>query len=246
MEIKGQKEMVAPPKPVPAKAGMEALKANGARNRRAYVLGAALFILIEYLLILFVDRPVALAARALDTTNHGLIDFFRFYTDLGLGKWYEWPSGVALLIALLVLWRAPMAEIRKKRVRVFSHKMGFFFAATAGAGLLTDVLKYAIGRPRPKFLFLNGSFAPQPFTHGFDWHSFPSGHTTTSFAVATSLCLLFPKGRFFFMAYAALVGLSRIMVTAHYPSDVLAGAVVGLFFTLGVSRFFKLSETIKG
>ena len=211
-------------------------------TRRLYLLAGLSFALLEIFLILFIDKPLALALHTLAETDDRIIAVFRFYTDIGLGKWYEWPSGIAFLLTLPLLRLFRAQEERQNKIKDFSQKIGFFFLATSGAGLLTDLLKPLVGRTRPKLLFQNDLFTFHPFSHGFVWTSFPSGHTTTAFAVAAALSLLFPKGRFFFMLYAVLVGLSRIMVTAHYPSDVMAGALIGLAFTLWIARLFPFAK----
>ncbi|WP_435356784.1 phosphatase PAP2 family protein [Emticicia sp. SJ17W-69] len=88
----------------------------------------------------------------------------------------------------------------------------------------TYVLKKIIDRERPA---INYSFI-QPViieTNG----SFPSGHTTAAFSTATSLTLAFPKWYVAVPAYtwASTVAYSRLHLGVHYPSDVLAGAVIG-------------------
>src|SRR5690606_28964955 len=66
----------------------------------------------------------------------------------------------------------------------------------------------------------------------------PSGHTTTAFAAAVALGALFPRARWAFFAYAAVMAFSRIAVAAHYPSDVIAGAVFGGVGALLVRAWF--------
>ena len=58
-------------------------------------------------------------------------------------------------------------------------------------------------------------------------HSFPSGHASTSFACATVLALLEPRLRVPALVLAAAIAFSRLYVGVHYPTDVLAGAVLG-------------------
>jgi undecaprenyl-diphosphatase len=64
--------------------------------------------------------------------------------------------------------------------------------------------------------------------------SFPSGHATTAFATAVVLAAWYPRQAVGFVGLAALVGLSRILLGAHFPSDVLAGALLGSGVALAV------------
>jgi membrane-associated phospholipid phosphatase len=103
----------------------------------------------------------------------------------------------------------------------------------------TWVLKRAINRPRPA--------ASYPDIQTFEssaWHSFPSGHTSNAFVAATSLSLNFRKWYVVVPAYAwaGAVGYSRLHLGAHYPTDVVAGALVGAgsaFATYHVNRWLK-------
>lgn len=62
-----------------------------------------------------------------------------------------------------------------------------------------------------------------------DPNSFPSGHTCAAFAFAVALCMTQPQrwAKGAALALAALMGFSRLYVGVHFPSDVLAGAVIG-------------------
>ena len=59
-------------------------------------------------------------------------------------------------------------------------------------------------------------------------YSFPSGHTLSSFAVAEVLSIYFTKYKFIFMAIAFLIALSRLYLYVHYPTDVIAGIILGI------------------
>jgi membrane-associated phospholipid phosphatase len=103
-------------------------------------------------------------------------------------------------------------------------------AITAGAALLTNALitdriKDYVQRQRP-YLTWNNMIYLQGHTSGY---SFPSGHTSTTFNIATSLSLSFPKWYVIAPAYtfAAATAYSRMYRGAHYPSDVLGGMIVG-------------------
>lgn len=94
--------------------------------------------------------------------------------------------------------------------------------ALIGAELTTTLLKGAVNRDRPQ-----GDFSR--------WNSsFPSGHTTAAFALATSYGLENKKLLIPLTAGAVLIGLSRIYLGWHYPSDVLAGAAVGIGWGIAV------------
>ncbi|WP_221284823.1 phosphatase PAP2 family protein [Mucilaginibacter sp. SP1R1] len=102
----------------------------------------------------------------------------------------------------------------------------------AGASLLvaggsTFVLKKIFNRTRP-FVAHPDVITLKEFPGPTD-ASFPSGHTAFAFAAATSLSLAVPKWYVIApsFAYASAVGYSRLYLGVHYPSDVLAGAVVG-------------------
>jgi membrane-associated phospholipid phosphatase len=104
-------------------------------------------------------------------------------------------------------------------------KKSLYLAESAAATtFVTFGMKYAFQRSRPYMVTpgltkVSGGSGP----------SFPSGHTSVAFATATSLTLAFPKWYVAVPAYAwaASVGYSRMYLGVHYPTDVLAGAVIG-------------------
>ena len=98
-------------------------------------------------------------------------------------------------------------------------------AAAALSDLLTRVLKHVVGRPRPDLAVL----LPQP-----DSSSFPSGHAASSFACAVVLGALLPAWRVPLYLLAALIAGSRVYVGAHYPLDILGGALCGVASGLAV------------
>lgn len=92
-------------------------------------------------------------------------------------------------------------------------------------GLLTVSLKYGVHRERP---FASHSSLIYKKTEAGSL-SFPSGHTSSAFQLATSLSMAFPRWYVVVPAYgyACAIGYSRMYLGAHYPTDVLAGAIVG-------------------
>jgi len=102
--------------------------------------------------------------------------------------------------------------------------------AHAAAGLTVQVLKHVIGRPRPRFLHAGGFqlgplWGPSLET-GLD--SFPSGHTAAAVAVAIVMARRFPAAAKLSYAAAGFVAVTRILSGSHFPTDVVAGAMVGM------------------
>jgi undecaprenyl-diphosphatase len=118
-----------------------------------------------------------------------------------------------------------------------AHKQAaawFVFVAVFGGIAVSDLLKFAFGRPRPDFI----SPAARVFTT-----SFPSGHATLSAITYLTIAALLarsqssPRIGVYFIVVAALltilIGVSRIYLGVHYPTDVLGGWCVGAAWALG-------------
>ncbi|MGE3247634.1 MAG: phosphatase PAP2 family protein [Beijerinckiaceae bacterium] len=113
----------------------------------------------------------------------------------------------------------------------------YLFVTLAVSGLASQLLK-RVGRARPKFVDQGGAFQFDPLMLKSSWSSFPSGHTITAFAIATALGYLVPRWRWPLLVAAALIGASRIVLGAHYPSDVAAGACIGAASAILLRRLF--------
>jgi undecaprenyl-diphosphatase len=117
---------------------------------------------------------------------------------------------IAIAFALALMWRRPAI-------------LFMTIAADFAAELLSDLGKTLVSRHRP----FETQLGPPSTTH-----SFPSGHSATSFACATVLSHYAPRLRVPFFALATLIAFSRIYNGMHYPTDVLAGAVLGVLTAL--------------
>lgn len=107
----------------------------------------------------------------------------------------------------------------------------------AATGLLQIILKFIIGRPRPKELLWHGTdpFAPQPFGADSSFWSFPSGHSASTFAIFVWLALGLPRWRVPLLLGATVLSASRFLaVTPHYLGDVVAGASLGTAMALAL------------
>jgi len=97
------------------------------------------------------------------------------------------------------------------------------------------LLKNTIKRPRPA----DSHPGANPLVVPSDKFSFPSGHTAAAFVMASLLDCFFPAVAVFAYSWAFLIGISRVLIGVHYPTDILAGIVLGLSAT-------TLSLTILG
>lgn len=110
------------------------------------------------------------------------------------------------------------------------------------SGLSCAVLKAALGRARPGLGEGPYAFSGPCIRDGYN--SMPSGHTAAAFALATVLARQYPRYRVFFYAGATLVAISRVYERAHWPSDTLVGAAIGVWSANQVltrSRLFEIT-----
>jgi len=108
--------------------------------------------------------------------------------------------------------------------------------AHALAGIVVQIPKHIIGRPRPRFAHQEAFEYGASFEAGLD--AFPSGHSTASFAVAAVLARYFPAMSWVWYSLASFVGLSRYLRGSHFPTDVLAGAVLGFLIGYVCARSY--------
>jgi membrane-associated phospholipid phosphatase len=148
---------------------------------------------------------------------------FMMFTHLGDGL-----CAVGLVIFLLV-----------RRKTIWSFQTGISFGVS---GIVAQILKHLVHSPRPQLYFGPGTFHSIYGMTCTGYTSFPSGHTTTIFALTSLLSLYFP-GRatgLLFFAIAGLTGFSRIYLYQHFPVDVLAGSFIGVLISMAVYIYIPL------
>lgn len=120
----------------------------------------------------------------------------------------------------------------------FATRLQFLFLAVLVSVLAGEVIKWTVGRGRP---FVGGKADPfnfAPFAGTEAYASFPSGHAVTAFALAFAVSAVWPRARIAMIVYAILIALSRLLLLAHHPSDVVAGALVGVVGAMFVRYWF--------
>lgn len=119
---------------------------------------------------------------------------------------------------------------------------GRMLASLVLATVIKGGLKRLVSRTRPNVLLDEGHYEVRPLgPNEGPWHSFPSGHTAGSVATARALARTLPRARVPAYAAAAAVALVQIPRGAHYPSDIVAGLLVGLAAEALVDRFVTVS-----
>ncbi len=104
-------------------------------------------------------------------------------------------------------------------------------------------------RARPRPVVGDNVFNFRHFGGSEAFASFPSGHANTAFALAFAVSALWPQARPVMLAYAIAIALSRLVLLAHHPSDVVAGALIGVIGAMAVRYWFaarRLGFAIRG
>jgi lipid A 4'-phosphatase len=197
------------------------------------VLALILLTITVFLAARTVDRPVAEWAHGLSPAIRA---FMQKITQLGVSTGWLIASGVPVI--LFWLFRGRLAPHLRQVWQSYAYLPLFAFTAIGGAGLANSLVKAAAGRFRPKLYFLDQRFGFDLWHQAADYTSFPSGHTAIVFALAAALALIWRPLAWPGFALALLVALSRVMVGAHWPSDVLAGAWLGIAWTLWMRHIF--------
>lgn len=198
--------------------------------RRLAKWGAVVVIAIG-LSMLLLDAAAFHAAVALpDWVNRP----FNEFTDFGRSIWFLLPLGL-LYLGTVVLATAPIGRVGYGVLVALAGRFGFLFVAIGMPSLVVSVVKRLIGRVRPSAL---GPFAYEPFAWRSEYASLPSGHTTTAFAALVAIGLVVPRLRPLMWVFAVLIGVSRVVVASHFPSDVIAGAAFGAFGAIMVRDWF--------
>lgn len=195
-------------------------------TRRAYIFCIVLWIVL-LCAAFFVDRAVAQwvqRTRPLDK-NDPATKVLIFIVRRPGNFWF------LLIVAFaLFLWHA---------------RKGVAAAALVLSGMgsgINALIKWTVGRHRPVIGIAPFEFHPFPQGLAGLFHTeralcFPSGDTTTAFAAAASLAILLPRWKWVFFSIAALVAVERVLENAHYVSDVIAGAGIGMLIGTAITQF---------
>jgi membrane-associated phospholipid phosphatase len=195
-------------------------------GRTSWLVATAICIALLAGLAVF-DARISDFGRSLPAS---VVTVFAWITRLGESDYIVYAS-LALLVAMAGLALLVRRPVAKRALWQLSGIWAFLLTGVGLPSLFTTLVKRLIGRSRPELIDSVGSFDFRTMSW-VDWtyQSFPSGHATTAFALCFTVSFLVPRSFPWVLALAVLIALSRIVVGAHYPTDVIGGAVVG---TLG-------------
>lgn len=204
----------------------------GLSRRRApwFVLGFIVLIAALHLL----DRLLSAWGQGLPDNVRAV---FFWITEWGKSDWILIPTFIAWLAAWL------LSLLTRDNLRLALQELaalaGFIFLGVGLPGLVSTLLKRAIGRGRPETWTAETPLSFRSFNwSAYDYQSFPSGHSTTAFAFAAVVAFLWPRAFWPAMLFAAAIAVSRIIAGEHYPTDITAGAVLGVLGAYAVRQLF--------
>jgi undecaprenyl-diphosphatase len=160
----------------------------------------------------------------------------RILTDFGKSSYVLWSLAVLLLAVGII---SPVLRGTSRALLLgLGTRLQFLFFAVLLPVLAGELIKWIVGRGRP---FTGGEANAFNFSHfaGTEaYSSFPSGHATASFALAFAVSAVWPKARLAMAVYALVIAGTRLVLLAHHPSDVFAGALIGVIGAMFVHYWF--------
>src|SRR6267154_532811 len=160
----------------------------------------------------------------------------RILTDFGKSAYVLWL--LAIMLFAVAIMSPRLRGTSRSLLLGFGTRLQFLFFAVLVPVLAGEVIKWIVGRGRP---FAGGkadAFNFAPFAGTEVYASFPSGHAIASFALAFAVSALWPQTRAAMIGYSMLIAISRLVLLAHHPSDVVAGALIGVIGAMLVRYWF--------
>ncbi|MBO42829.1 MAG: hypothetical protein CMM28_03820 [Rhodospirillaceae bacterium] len=185
------------------------------------------------LLGFFVDPWLTSWIKAHMSEAHSSV--WRTITNFGRAEKYIVICLIAFAVLALLSTRSESAA---DRCRAGARNSLYILATLAVSGIAINVMKFILGRQRPRALFENDFYGMIPFNLDHAMSSFPSGHSQTIWAVVTPLIILFPRFSPICIFFGLLIAFSRVALTVHFLSDIIAGAFVAIASAVLLKRYY--------
>jgi len=208
----------------------------------------------------FLDIFIFQATRSF----HGF--FFTFFSNIidPLSDVLD-PFNIIIICCLVIFFNLNVKYLLKNKVKLklLKEKTGLEFTriidtfdfyllvckhwiwSLATAGILCNIIKYIFGVARPKYFFFEGFERVDFFNALHKANSFPSGHTQAAFTLAILLVIYMKKYYWIIFTIAALMGISRIFMSMHFPSDILFGAYLGSLVPILLYKSYYETKMVK-
>jgi membrane-associated phospholipid phosphatase len=204
----------------------------------AIIFAGAVAVVIASMFLL--DARASEWARRLPPWTSDLCDQI---SNFALSSRFLYPLAFFLLL-LAAVTRRSLPRGTRGVLEIFAARAGFLFVAIGLPSLFDTIVKRMIGRARPYVGPHDDPFAYMPFIWRADHASMPSGHATTAAAAAIAIGAIWPRARPVVWLYALLIMAARVVLNVHHPSDVIAGALVGVVGALMVRRYFAVRRLV--
>lgn len=174
-----------------------------------------------------------------------------FWQICRLGEAVVWTVLPLLMIVAPQISCLVVKHHSQLRTRWLAYKIRLCGIYTAivllTSGAIVNIMKYSLGRPRPAKFLATGAIDLEPFTAFIQSDSFPSGHSQTIWGAMICFAVVFPRQTLLFFSIAVFVSGGRVIVLKHFPSDVVAGAILSLLVAYYVRRLlWKFSTNHAG
>ncbi|MBS0604116.1 MAG: phosphatase PAP2 family protein [Verrucomicrobia bacterium] len=166
---------------------------------------------------LFADIPLA---KHFEHLSSPLSPVERVVTDIIDPKYqyFVWPI---LFFAFRFIWNK----------QIWANRCLLILMSVPLTNFLVEIIKCLLGRARPELLFSNGVFGFTFFSLANAFKSFPSGHACTIGAICGAFACFYPKRPLLWMILALGLAQSRVVLTFHYLSDIVAGVAIGVIMS---------------
>lgn len=175
---------------------------------------AALLCIISYF---YFDIPITEHFKDISSSLKLLAKKISFLIDADV-QYILWPS---LYFLFRFLWKKELV----------ANRCLLLIMSVPITNLIVGFMKFVFGRARPKLLFSSQEFGLTFFSRADIYQSMPSGHACTIGAICGAFGCFYPKAIFPLFLLAMLLAFSRVILTEHYLSDIIAAVAIGFFIS---------------